>query len=386
MPKAARLWSEWQERVRSWPLARKILVINAIGALATWALVIAVILVDQYALARRELLQEVQRLADGAARQFEQSSATLRSTKSLEVVNTLRAQQDVQGAAVYDGRGELLMGTSTALALPLALADVPEPSANPASDALLAVRALSDLEPQRGTLVVWLDPGTMHRRVLEAAYPFMAIAGAGVLCVVLLVWLALPVTLRRLGRLRQVVGDVTSEGNYAARAQIAGGDEVGQLAQAFNTMLDQIQARDATLRTELEERQRAQKQSAYLASHDAATGLPNRRFFGDALNDALSHANKSGIAVMLVGIDNFKRVNDSLGHRAGDQLLSEIGTRMRNQIGAQGLVCRVGGDEFAAILEAVTDEAQADELGKQLLHALSRPVWIDGTELSPGAS
>src|SRR5205823_14469890 len=91
---------------------------------------------------------------------------------------------------------------------------------------------------------------------------------------------------------------------------------------------------------------------AFEAMHDALTGLPNRTYFHSRVRDAISRA-KIGhgtVAVMLMDLDRFKEVNDSLGHHNGDVLLQEVGNRMRQNLESQGLVARLGGDEFGILL------------------------------------
>lgn len=372
------------DSARNWPLARKILIINGAVALITWSVAIGLILLDQLAIERRALAHEGRLLAELVARDVGAAPRSSRGNRMQEVVAQLRARPKVAAVAVYGASGDLVMGTADTMAIPTQyVAD------DGMDGGLMRVQGIigKDSHPD-GHVLVWMDGGALWSRILGESHALIVMAAVAAVCVVLLVWLALPVTLRRLARLNQTVRAVTQQGNYALRAQIKGRDEIGELAEAFNGMLDQIQARDAAVREELAERQRAQKQTAYLASHDSATGLPNRRFFLESLLHALSERadKRCEVAVLLVDVDNFKRVNDSLGHRAGDQLLTEVGSRLRTQIGSAGLVCRVGGDEFAVVLEAVRDEQQAQELGAEALRALGRPAWIEGTELSLGAS
>lgn len=372
------------DSARNWPLARKILIINGAVALITWSVAIGLILLDQIAIERKALAQEGRLLAELAARDLRSAPRSARWSRMTDVVAQLRAQPKVLAVAVYGPSGDLVMGTAETQAIPPRYAE----QAGPGSGPVRAQGLIGQENQPEGHVLVWMDNSTAWSRILSESYSLIVMAAVAAVCVVLLVWLALPVTLRRLARLNQTVRAVTQQGGYTLRAQIKGRDEIGQLAEAFNGMLDQIERRDAAVRQELSERQRAQKQTAYLASHDAATGLPNRRFFLESLLHALAERGdkRCEVGVLLVDVDNFKRVNDSLGHRAGDQLLAEVGSRLRTQVGSSGLVCRVGGDEFAIVLEAIRDEQQARELGDEALRALMRPAWIEGTELSIGAS
>jgi diguanylate cyclase (GGDEF)-like protein len=125
------------------------------------------------------------------------------------------------------------------------------------------------------------------------------------------------------------------------------------------------------------------------ALHDALTGLPNRaalqRQLSAALDD-LADGRSPGAAVMILDLDRFKEVNDTLGHHHGDQLLIEVGTRLRTAIGDSGLVARLGGDEFAVLLPGIDDEDHAVRVGRRLLRSLEQPVSLDGLEVEVGGS
>ncbi len=142
-----------------------------------------------------------------------------------------------------------------------------------------------------------------------------------------------------------------------------------------------LNARDVTERIKLEE------QLTHQAFHDNLTGLPNRALFRDRLDQALARAKRSKelVAVLLVDLDGFKQVNDSLGHDAGDRLLREVAQRFRHIVRESDTVARFGGDEFALLLEYVTERDVVD-LARRLLDGVARPVVIAGRDVSLGAS
>jgi diguanylate cyclase (GGDEF)-like protein len=116
----------------------------------------------------------------------------------------------------------------------------------------------------------------------------------------------------------------------------------------------------------------------YLAQHDTLTGLPNRFLAYDRLDRAFARANRfrTQLAVMFIDLDGFKGVNDTLGHDAGDALLSEIARRMQTKMRETDTLARVGGDEFIAIVEDLADRAAIEELANRILSAVSDPVQI----------
>jgi diguanylate cyclase (GGDEF)-like protein/PAS domain S-box-containing protein len=127
-------------------------------------------------------------------------------------------------------------------------------------------------------------------------------------------------------------------------------------------------------------RKRAESQIAYQACHDALTGLPNRTLFHDRLTQVLARARRQGdyLAVLFLDLDQFKVVNDSLGHAAGDRLLIEIAGRLQRAIRESDTVARFGGDEFTFLLLGVDRGEDAARAARKILDAVSRPLEIDG--------
>jgi diguanylate cyclase (GGDEF)-like protein len=114
------------------------------------------------------------------------------------------------------------------------------------------------------------------------------------------------------------------------------------------------------------------------ADHDGLTGLPNRILFGDRLSRALAHARRNDlpVAVMVVDLDRFKGVNDSLGHAAGDELLRQTALRMRASLRDEDTVARLGGDEFALLLPHVSGVDGAMAVARRLLAAFAEPIEL----------
>jgi diguanylate cyclase (GGDEF)-like protein/PAS domain S-box-containing protein len=138
------------------------------------------------------------------------------------------------------------------------------------------------------------------------------------------------------------------------------------------------------------ERRRGEEQLAYLAYHDALTGLPNRILVEQEIDLALARARRSGgaAALMFVDLDDFKEVNDRLGHAAGDRLLANVSARLRGVLRDSDVLARQGGDEFLVLLGDLSDEptAAAENVGGKLLSALLEPFVVAGTEVRTGAS
>ena len=136
------------------------------------------------------------------------------------------------------------------------------------------------------------------------------------------------------------------------------------------------------------ERRNAQLEINRMARFDSVTELPNRRNFEEQLALALRRddAPGDGLTVMFLDLDDFKQVNDSLGHRTGDKLLVEIASRLRAIIGSRDLVARWGGDEFVILHHHEPGQSETEALAKRIIDEINRAVVIDGSEVIVGAS
>lgn len=174
--------------------------------------------------------------------------------------------------------------------------------------------------------------------------------------------------------------------NYQLRSPLRSKDEIGQLAQGFNTLLDQIVRHEAQIQSELQQRQLAEQRFERLANFDSVTHMANRHAFNTSLKNVVEANSKQKIVgLMFVDLDNFKTVNDTLGHHAGDLLLKAVAERIQGAVADHGQAFRIGGDEFAVILpEASTFEMQ--EIAQSIIQALNQPCHIQQNSLHIGAS
>lgn len=126
----------------------------------------------------------------------------------------------------------------------------------------------------------------------------------------------------------------------------------------------------------------------HVATHDALTGLPNRRYFNDALEKSLITGRRQAdkVAVVMMDLDKFKIINDTLGHDAGDQLLIETAKRLQNALREDDLVARMGGDEFTLVLSGVNQITDVEKICEKIRLAVAEPFQINGNEVCTAAS
>lgn len=190
----------------------------------------------------------------------------------------------------------------------------------------------------------------------------------------------------------QLSQSVIASGNYSARSSIQSSDEIGRLAAAFNQMLTQIEQRDSMMEKQVHQRTRELQKLAeefrYRALHDTLTGLPNRALLLEEFNRAVAHANRVGkyFTLLLLDLDNFKEINDTFGHEAGDQMLKQVAKLVRGALRGEDLVCRLGGDEFVVLLQDVESEKNLQFVAKTLVAALSKEVWVANRPMILGVS
>lgn len=176
----------------------------------------------------------------------------------------------------------------------------------------------------------------------------------------------------------------------------------GSLYWVYTTIVpfigaDGLPERYIAIRADISKRKRAEEAAQRMAFYDTLTGLANRRLMTDRLQHALAHArnHRQVSALMLIDLDNFKEVNDTLGHEQGDELLRRVALRLRSCVKESDTVARLGGDEFVLILEDLgpNDEAATTtvaEIGERLRQSLEQPHHLEGgvrvdTTMSAGA-
>ena len=135
------------------------------------------------------------------------------------------------------------------------------------------------------------------------------------------------------------------------------------------------------------EQRRNQAMIAHMAHHDGLTDLPNRVLFTDRLRTAIALAKRGGLmAVHCLDVDNFKPVNDTLGHKGGDELLVAIAERLKESVRENDTVARLGGDEFAIVQTGIREQADAAVLARRVMSKFAAPFTVGGSQVKIGMS
>lgn len=181
---------------------------------------------------------------------------------------------------------------------------------------------------------------------------------------------------------------VASERNFALRGRVYYPDELGSLTQRFNELLKRAEIWQTELKTQLQHANEHSEQLTQLALHDSLTGLANRHAFSQALSQhvAQSVQQQQLLALVFIDLDNFKFVNDTYGHDAGDALLLLVSQRLSQVLRSDDLLCRLGGDEFAVLLPNQTQQQATEWVCQRLLAQIREPLVVQGHVMPVGAS
>ncbi|AZP43884.1 diguanylate cyclase [Rahnella aquatilis] len=225
-----------------------------------------------------------------------------------------------------------------------------------------------------GSLIgtVWLagNGGTLAGFLLETVLSLIG-------CLVLTALVALYFSRRMqkgivdaLGHITRVTHYVSANRSFSLRVPSAPIAELHTLSQDFNSLLTELEAWENHMRNE-------NVSLTQKALHDGLTGLHNRAFFIDTLNQCFNPMRPAlSLALLFIDVDNFKEINDSLGHAAGDRVLMVIGERLAKTLRKGDVLARLGGDEFAILLEPMVSTAEAVAFAERIVEIMKTPVIL----------
>jgi diguanylate cyclase (GGDEF)-like protein len=188
--------------------------------------------------------------------------------------------------------------------------------------------------------------------------------------------------------LATIAEQVATLGDYSLRAREQDDNELNDLHQHFNHVMQRIDAWESDRLSETRERKEAERRLDILSNHDSLTKLPNRNYFQTlvkhCVDDAIATNQLAGL--MFIDIDNFKMMNDQFGYDAGDLILATLANRLCTVLRTTDTLCRVDGDEFAAILPRIDSAKMAQSLAERIIHAINQPMTLRGKKIILTAS
>lgn len=306
-----------------------------------------------------------------------------------EVLFSRASYPDLRYAMVLTPDGRVIAHTDRSKAGQYVLDPVSRTllDAEPRSRQLVADRNLVDVAhpiQANGKLIGWARVGLSQSAINAGLweitrdgvfYTLLAIAVGSVFA-----WLMARGLTKGLHRLIQVADGIRN-GRRDLRAVGDRADEIGQLGSRLNQMLDALEQRENDLSA-------AQADVEHLATRDTLTQLPNRLLLMDRLGQALLTAQREQyeVALLIIDLDRFKTINDSLGHHVGDQLIQQVAGRLAKCIGPADTLARLGGDEFVVVRNGMAQPGEAGHLAQLIIDELRHPYWIDQRELATSCS
>jgi diguanylate cyclase (GGDEF)-like protein len=255
-----------------------------------------------------------------------------------------------------------------------------------------------------GTVAINFSHARFNQARQEVVQLGIKIAGIGMTFIAVIGVITGYLLTRRLAVLSSAAQQM-AQGDLSVQTGLKGRDELAVVSRAFDDMARSVQTTVASLHAREQELQTAQeklemrveertqdlananKKLTFLALHDPLTGLANRSLLMDRLEQGILRAQREGghLAIMVMDLDHFKEINDTLGHNIGDHLLIEVAQRLKKALRNTDTIARLGGDEFAIVLQGDNPE-QASIVAGNLLKALDRPFYVEDNKLSIGAS
>jgi diguanylate cyclase (GGDEF)-like protein len=368
-------------KISSWfdnqPIQSKLVLINVLVIGMALVPIVSMMFGYEYFAVRQATLQEIRVQAEIVSDNAATAMAFGDATTATEALATLRASPDMLHAFLVLPDGRLLASYQRKDVSPIqeTRIDVTQSTIEKMTWNRFRLCKPVYLHSQFvGILSLEASLDSFYRRVLIYFVVILLTSIFGLtLAYLLSVRLKQSIT-TPLSHLLDIVHRVTHEQDFSTRPEVEQADEIGELSRAFGGMMSNLQERDERLQE--------------LAFYDGLTGLANRHFFTERVNQAVANALRyeTRCCLMFIDLDDFKIVNDTLGHHIGDDLLREVAHRLSGVLRNNDLVCRIGGDEFAVILENVKDLHIPAMLAKKIIAALSEPAMLQGHRVVVGAS
>jgi diguanylate cyclase (GGDEF)-like protein len=244
----------------------------------------------------------------------------------------------------------------------------------------------------RGRLYIEYDLESLRSTMSRYAAIAVAVFVFGIIIAWVMSNMSQRLLVEPIGRLAALVQRISRTKNYGERMHINRRDEIGVLIDGFNNMLGTIENQNSELRRHGEKLESLvelrTKQLHHRANYDSLTKLPNRHLLMEKLSDVMEDSRRNGLktALLLIDIDRFKIINDSLGHHVGDELLQQVGLRLSAALRNIDCLARLGGDEFVILLGNISGTEDAELLARKIMVEFSHPFELKNHHLHVTAS
>ncbi|MDA9402094.1 putative bifunctional diguanylate cyclase/phosphodiesterase [Bradyrhizobium sp. CCBAU 45389] len=310
----------------------------------------------------RQLDARIARTAESRAELIAEPLWKMRYDQVTGVLNEIMHDETIAAAAVYDDTG-------------VAIARVVARPADQVAEISRPIKySNGNIAVQAGRIAIAYSYGTVYADTGSRLMLLLVVGLLATLATMVAMRISANIFIGKpLAAIMSAIQRSKQDGR-AYPADIRSSNEFGQLAQAFNAMQHTTSG--------------ALDRLGHMASHDPLTGLPNRRSLSERLVTLSGDAGSpdSLIAFCFIDLDDFKGINDTFGHDAGDRFLVHISERLREAVEPQDWVSRLGGDEFVVIRPEVSNEATAQAFARQLLDAISEPIRLHDKQVVPRAS
>jgi diguanylate cyclase (GGDEF)-like protein len=378
----------WRQLFHDMPIKHKLVLISMSSTGAALLLVTVLLVVNEYFSYQRALLDDV-RVQTAMIAENSTAALVFRDRSGAqEILGALAASPSIEQAALYAADGKTLALYRRKDQARTDVPDRPVPGHRFSSQHLELAHEIVLNGETVGTVYLRSDLERLYVRIVWYAGAIVLAAAGAMLAAFLLIALLHRSISGPLVRLVDLMRQISDKKDYSSRAQVDAHDEVGELAEGFNAMLGQIERHQTELMQELSERKRAEQRLDQLAYYDTITQLPNRHFFNEQLKLVIARAQRTGqrAGLMFLDLDNFKIINDTLGHDIGDILLQGVAKRLRETLRTGDTICRIGGDEFAVIVEDLTDREQVAIVAEKIVAAFAHSLRLEGHEIYISAS
>ncbi len=365
------------KQIKQWlnnlPIQKKLIVSNLFGSVLSYVPVILIMLTYEYFALRNHSLSQLHVESDMVVESVAAAMAFQDDTATQESLRTLHGADDILEAHLFLNDGTLFKSYYRNQKQQLSQQEIHNTQTHSFSH--IIVRKTISLRSQKvGSLVIVASMEHFYTRLFWYALILVTATASGLYFATLIAVRIGKMITKPLTSLIHTTEKIMAEGTYTTPVNTSSNDEVGSLSRAFSAMISQIHKRDKSLQQ--------------LAYYDRVTGIANRHYFEERITQAVENATRYGTScfLLLIDLDDFKIVNDRYGHPMGDLLLRHVSETLRLTLRKSDAIFRIGGDEFAVIIDNECSKELISMIALKIIHAISQPVLLENSTIQVGAS